>query len=109
MKFQENTGQTIQDAFRMFDKDNPAVYSHFKRLALTAIALGKKKISSKMIINVIRWEVFIETTEKTLFTDAEGDKAFKINDAYTSRYARKFIQDFPDHKDKFELREIRSV
>lgn len=108
MDFKENTGITIQKAFSEFHRLNPKVYEQFKRLAFKAIYAGKKKISFKMILNVIRWEVFIQTNEPTLFDNGTEQIKFKINDAYSSRYARLFIKHFPQHADKIELRKLRS-
>jgi len=108
MNFQNSTGKTIQQAFEKFHADNPLVYEHFIRLALKAIYAGKKKISFKMILNVIRWEVFLETKEETLFEHKGTKHMFKINDAYSSRYARLFVDNYPQHIDKVEMREIRS-
>ncbi len=111
MKFLQNTGRTIQKAFNEFHKNNPLVYTHFKKMALEAInKKNKKKLSSKMIINVIRWEIYMETIELTLFTDVDGSlKKFKINDAYTSRYARLFTDEYPQHCNIFNMRELRSA
>lgn len=108
MNFKENTGKDIQAAFEEYHETNPDVYKHFKRLAFKAIGIGKKRISSKMILNVIRWEVFLSTKELTLFDNGKDLVTFKINDAYTSRYARMFANDFPEHEDKLEFRELRS-
>ena len=108
MNFFKNTGITIQDAFNKYHAENPHVYEQFKRLALSAINKGKSKISFKMILNVVRWEVFIQTSEPTLF-DLDGKMTkFKINDAYSSRYARLFVDEFPQHIDKVEFRELRA-
>ncbi len=109
MNFKQNTGTSIQDAFEQYHRDNPHVYDKFKELALLAINRGKKKISFKMIMNVIRWEYFITTTENNQVT-LEGESVkFKINDAYGSRYSRLFIQDFPEHENKIELRKLRTA
>lgn len=109
MKFRENTGASIEQAFKEFDTNNPEVYNEFKKYAFAAIKKKKKKISAKLIINVIRWEKFMETKEKTLFTDKDGVKhKFRINDAYTAHYGRKFIKDFPALADIFNFRELRS-
>lgn len=111
MNYEESTGKTIQQAFEEYDKANPLIWEKFKEMAFTAIRRGKTKISFKMMMNVIRWEHFIATEEPAdLFTENdEMPKRFKINDAYGSRYARKFVQEFPIHADKIELREIRSL
>ena len=108
MNFQQNTGKTIQQAFQEFHANNPQVYKEFKHLALKAIRNEKTKISFKMILNVIRWEVFIAPVERTLFSNDGKKTRFKINDAYSSHYARLFIKDFPQHKEKIETRKLRS-
>lgn len=116
MTYAESTGQSIQQSFEDYHAKYPEVYEHFIRLAFKAIRSGKDKISAKMIINVIRWEIFIKTknaplkdSPPTLFEQGNPDKKeFKINDAYQSRYARLFIKDFPQHADKFEVRSLRS-
>lgn len=108
MNFRQNTGKSIQQAFDEFHRNNPLVYHHFCKLIQKALNHGKKKVSSKMIINVIRWEIFIQTEEQTLFNDNGELKKFRINDCYTSRYARMYIDQHPDRKDIFELRELRS-
>jgi hypothetical protein len=109
MNFRENTGKTIQTAFEDFHKKNPKVYEMFKKYALEAIKKGKKKISFKLIMNVIRWEVFMVTDEPTLFNNKGQQTKFKINDAYGSRYARLFVADYPQYKGKIELRSLRSM
>jgi hypothetical protein len=108
MKYEQTTGKTIQQAFVEYHNANPSIYVEFEKMALRAIGAGKKKISFKMIMNVIRWEKFIQTEEPTLFTLNNEVVKFKINDAYGSRYARMFAQKYPEHVDKIELRCLRS-
>lgn len=109
MNFHSATGKSIQQAFDDYHKNNPKVYEKFKELSLNAIKKGKKKISFKLILNVIRWEHFMNVNEQTdVFLNNELRK-FKINDAYASRYARMFINEFPEHSEKIELRELRSL
>ena len=94
----EFTGKTIQEKFEEFNNKNPLVYALFKQQVQKAISRGKKKLSAKTILGYIRWNLTLETT---------GDE-FKINDIYTSRYARKYINEFPEQKEIFELRNLRS-
>lgn len=108
MDFQENTGKSIQEAFELYDSANPSVYEHFKKLAFELIRAGKKKISFKLILNRIRWDVYVQTEEPTLFNQKGEKVKFKINDAYSSRYARKFVSDFPEHENIVELRNLRA-
>jgi len=108
MNYHQSTGKTIQQSFNEYHKVNPQVYEEFKKLAFKAIDSGKKKISFKMIMNVIRWEIFLKVEEPTLFSIDGKVVKFKINDAYGSRYARMFIDEYPKHSDKIELRRLRA-
>jgi len=94
----EYTGNTIQERFEEFDNKNPLVWNLFKQQVQKAISRGKKKLSAKTILGFIRWNLTLATT---------GDE-FKINDIFTSRYSRKYINQFPEHKEVFELRNLRS-
>lgn len=87
---------TIEAEFDAFDKANPQVYQAFVRFAHEAIAAGMTALSSKFIIERVRWESMMSTT----------GMPFKINNNFTSRYARKFGHDFPAHADKFRNREL---
>jgi hypothetical protein len=100
MKFSQLKGQSIVSAFEQFDQQNPDVYKMFVAYAKNWINTGARCISSKQIIGRIRW---FHTVESYNGTD------FKVNDAFTAHYARKFIGDYPQYKDKFELRELRAL
>jgi hypothetical protein len=108
MNFRQNTGKTIREAFEEYHRENPVVYGYFKRLAFKAIEKGKKKISFKLILNVIRWEVYIDTIERNLFNQGDEQIKFKINDAYGAHYASMFAEEYPEHTDKIEMRRLRS-
>tara|TARA_R110000744_G_scaffold206864_1_gene325498 strand:+ start:938 stop:1243 length:306 start_codon:yes stop_codon:yes gene_type:complete len=98
--YKQLTGVTIKDSFDNFHLTNPQVYSIFEAKAFTAIRMGKTKMSSKLILNVIRWEAFIQTTDP--------NSTYKINDAYTSHYARLFAEKNPAHADVFNYRALRA-
>ncbi len=98
MNFRELNGVSIRDAFIDFHKKNPNLYKEFEKQAFRAINAGRKKISAKMIINYIRWNVFLESS----------DSNFKINDAFQSYYSRLFISLHPEHADKLECRKLRN-
>jgi hypothetical protein len=105
--FEEINGKSIEEAFEEFDKANPEVYKVFCRFAEQWISkqleAGKKledvRISAKQVCGRIRWWSSVEV-EKT--TD------FRINDAFTCLYARKFLKDHPKYESVFELRTLRS-
>lgn len=97
--FAETSGRSIDEMFAEFDAANPWLYARFREIALGLIAAGKRRYSSKTIICVLRYEHDVRTNS----TDE-----FKINDVVTSRYARKFLEEFPEHAGFFELRELRA-
>lgn len=98
MNYKELNGISIRQGFVKFHSENPHVYNAFEDQALKAIAKGRKKISAKLIINWIRWNEFLRTS----------DISFRINDAYQSYYARLFVEKHPEHKEIFEFRKLRN-
>ena len=98
MNYKELNGHSIRDGFNKFNEENPHVYNAFEEQALRAIGKGRKKISAKLIINWIRWNEFLKTS----------DQNFKINDAYQSYYARHFVKKHPQHESVFEFRKLRN-
>ena len=88
----------IQVKFEKYNRDHPKVYEYFKRFAFEAIAAGQKEFSSDAILHRIRWFV---TIEQSPYED------YKINNNYSSRYARKFIEDFPQHAGFFKTRKLK--
>ena len=90
--------ESIQDAFEEFRRLNPHVYRELVRAARRAKSLGRKKIGIKMLFEVMRWNYFIQT---------EGDE-FKLNNNFTSRYARLIEDENPDLEGIFETRCLKS-
>lgn len=93
------TGKPIKESFDEFHAKNPKVYEMFLKYIREIYATGKRKMSSKMILNRVRWEVYMLTDSKD---------CFKINDAYTAHYARLFAELNPKFKHLFNYRGIRS-
>lgn len=106
--YQKMYGSSIQENFEKFHKANPEVMLMIVKECDRAIRAGKKKFSIKAIGNYIRWNIFIETKEDTLFSIRGEVKKFRLNDAYFSRYARLIIISYPHMKDFIELRDLRS-
>lgn len=86
--------RTLLEQFKKYHEQNPHVYEEFGRLAYQMKKTGRRKYSSKMIINVLRWNMDLRT---------EGD-VFKINDKFQSIYGRLFVYHNPDFEDFFEFR-----
>lgn len=84
-------------AFRRFDEENPEVWRLYVRFARQAMASGHTRYSSDAIVHRIRWEVDMDISR------LPGDK-FKINDHFTALYARKFVNEYPEHAAFFAMR-----
>ena len=97
MKYHELNGKSIREGFMDFHIQNPRVFELFEQQCLSAISLGKTKISSKHLINSLRWQMFLEKVEP-----------FKINDAYHAHYSRLFVAKHPEYSNLFEFRKLRS-
>lgn len=77
-----------------FHKDNPAVETLFTKYAMDLIHRGRGKFSHGTIIERIRWEALISTSNLD----------FKINQNFGAFYARLFEHKNPEHKGVFERR-----
>jgi len=98
MNYRELNGKSIREGFKEFHRENPQIYKEFEKQALLGIERGRSKISAKLIINWIRWNAVLRSS----------DQNFKINDAYQAYYARLFILNYPEHEKIFELRKLRN-
>jgi hypothetical protein len=91
---------TIQQRFEIFDATYPEVYTAFKYAALALHARGVRRYSADAILHHIRFESVIESW------DSAG---FRLNDHYSSRYARKLAADYPKLRNFFEMRRLRRL
>ena len=91
--------KTKEERFDAFDAEHPEVYRLFCQLVGDLMAAGRTKYSADAILHRIRWEFDV---------NRKRDKTFKINDHFTSRYARKWQRDHLEHQGFFETRELRS-
>lgn len=90
--------RSIDERFRKFHEQNPQVLIRLVALAHEAMDRGKRRIGAKTLVEVARWHVWLET---------EGDE-FRINNSFTSRYARLLVELHPEFEGLFEIRELRS-
>ena len=95
MEFNSTGVSASEQKFRIFHEANPRVYELFKRFTFEAMNRGHQQLSAEMIINRIRWETKVVTT----------DADYKINNDYKPFYSRLFIVEHPQHKDFFRLRQ----
>ena len=78
-----------------FHNDNPIVFKTFSKIAFETLNGGRKKYSSDMVWNVMRWHVNVKLKYKT-------DK--KFNDHYKAFFTRLFIAKYPRNEKFFEIR-----
>jgi len=81
-------------SFEQYDLHNPRVWELFKQFTFEAISAGHTRFSADSILHRIRWETSIIT----------NDAHFKINNNFSADYARKFMAEYPQHNQFFELR-----
>lgn len=96
--WQPGDGRTIQERFEEFHDQYPEVYRMFCDYAAKARAAGFTRFSSDMICHRIRWYRHVE----------RGDRDFKINDHFTSRYARKLMEEDQTFAGFFETRVLKA-
>ncbi len=93
--------KTIKQRFAEFHAAHPEVYRLFCRFCDELIRAGRRRNSADNVLHRIRWE-------SRLNSDHDFD-GFKINDHFSSRYARLWLAEHPNHDDFFELRELRAA
>jgi hypothetical protein len=93
--------ERIQEQFERFDQAHPEMYEAFRAIADDLLRRGRRHYGSKAIFEMIRYH--------RLLSGQDDNEPFKINNSYSSRYARKLIDEDERFRDFFELRELRSV
>jgi hypothetical protein len=81
-------------SFRDFHEENPKIFRLFRKFAYQLKRAGKAQYGAKAIMERIRWHLAVET----------NDEDFKINNNYTSCYARLLVANNQRFKGFFELR-----
>ena len=89
---------TIEGAFEAFHEANPWVYDALARLAYDLVARGRGKLGIAMLWEVLRWQYAIATTDDS--------SAFKLNNNFRSRYARRLMDNEPVLRGVFETRAL---
>lgn len=87
------TGETIEERFESFHNSNPHVYRAICILARDLRDKGAKRLGMKMLFEYLR-----------VSRMRTSGRDFKLNNSYTSRYARLLIDSEPDLAGLFETR-----
>lgn len=87
--------------FERFHRENPHVYERLKRLAFKLKVRGVQRWGIKALYEVLRFEEALATTASA--------GSYRLNNNYTSLYARKLMAAEPDLEGFFELRERKDL
>lgn len=90
---------TIQERFEAFHAANPWVLTSLIALAESAKAHGESRIGVKALFERLRWAHARATM---------GDP-WRLNNSYSSRYARLIIAERGDLAEMFETRALRAA
>lgn len=108
--------QEMREQCEAFHKKHPEVWRLFVRFTQELIAAGHRHYSAKGIFERIRWEQDVVgsrpfKTESGKISFAEGSvrRPFKLNNNYSSFYARRFMKMYPDHDGVFRTRKRKSA
>lgn len=89
---------TIEARFTEFHRSNPHVYDLLRDLALAKAAQGARRISPKLLFEELRAGGVATAT---------GDDPYRLNNIYTSRYARLLASE-PELTGRIPMRTIKS-
>jgi hypothetical protein len=89
---------TIQERFDKFHSANPWVYKKLLEMTEDLHRRGIRKTGMKMLWEVLRWK--IDTGEILTHED------FRLNNVFTSRYARKIADSSPTLARMFDQRRL---
>jgi hypothetical protein len=88
----------IEERFREFHLANPQVYYALHDLAMRLARQGRRRIGVKMLWETLRYSYSFAT---------DGDE-YKLNNVFTSRYARLLMDQEPELRGLIETRALRA-
>ncbi len=94
------TPRSIDQRFREFHDDNPQAYIELAAMARPLKARGYHRIGIELLFAAYRWNRMMRTTA--------DEYQFKLNDHFTSRYARLIMTHEEDLAGFFHTRTLRT-
>jgi hypothetical protein len=92
--------RSIDQRFRDFHGNNPAVYTELVRMARQMQSRGYQKIGIELVFAAYRWNQMLHTSA--------DEYNYKLNNNFTSRYARLIMTQEEDLADFFHTRTLRT-
>jgi hypothetical protein len=96
--FFDDTRLTIQQRFEAFHEAHPDVYDLFVRIARQMRDKGHARYSADGILHVIRWH----------YATSSSGESPKINNIWSSRYARLLMEEDATFVGFFETRRLKA-
>jgi len=90
--------KTLQERFEQFHREHPEVYRELVRLAREWKSAGHDRIGMKALWERCRWELNV----------GDPDAEYRLNNDYTSRYARLIQEQEPDIAGMFQTRRLKA-
>jgi hypothetical protein len=90
--------EPIQDRFERWIGRHPEIWGYFQRFACELRDAGATRIGAKLIAERIRYEMLVSRPDP--------EEPFKINNNFTSRLARRLIEQDPSYAGLFETRRL---
>jgi hypothetical protein len=94
-----NRDDQIRARCNDFHQRHPEVWDRFVEIALELIRRGHKRYGAQTIFAIMRWEGSLGD---------DGVTAFKLNNDFAARYARRFQRVYRENADFFATRRQRS-
>lgn len=88
--------ETIDERFRAFHAAHPQVLEALVALAREAKARGRERIGAKALWERARWDLWLDA----------GGEPYRLNNDFTSRYARLIADTHPELAGLFEFRAL---
>lgn len=92
---------TLAEKFSIFHASNPQVFKELERMTAEMVARGRKRVGMKCLTEVLRFNYYMKTTDP--------NSVWKLNNSYTSLYARLMVEVHPDWSEVIEIREHREA
>jgi hypothetical protein len=92
---------TLAEKFAIFHAQHPQVFKELERMTAEMVARGRKRVGMKCLTEVLRYEFYLNTKD--------ANSPWKLNNSYTSLYARLMVEVHPDWSEVIEIREHREA
>lgn len=95
----DNPKTEREQAFWEYHAENPHIYDGFDRFARDAVRSQRDTFGAQAIFERLRWYMAIE----------RNDDAFKVNNNFSSYYARLWMRNNPEQRGFFRRRKLRAT